>query len=603
MKKSLTIVVRLLLIGVIVLQAFPAIAYQSREVRRAKVTVAIDRRQARTEPIRVPIESPEPFLATGLRWTGGADVVISLRGSTDGRRWTEWLPVERNADLDGDDGSRYSGLILLDSATVYVQLSFDYRGERGDGTESIDISFISPGATGAEAQRRMEQRTEKGIGSEVEQMTSKYPKPPVVTRTEWGCPDGQITTHGDLSYTTVTHLIVHHTVNDNNSTDWPAVVRSIWNFHVFDRGYADIGYNYLVDPNGIVYEGRAGGDNVQGAHFSGVNGGTMGVALLGEFTAVEPTARAISGLRKILAWKCDQRSIDPTGASLHVRSGLDLQHISGHRDGPSATECPGGALYAMLPAIRSQIGAMLTDAGPLAAVSAAGYNTGPLAPDSVAAVFGSGMASTTGVATSVPLPELLDGVSVTLRDAAATEHRCGLFFVSPGQINLLVPPAAAPGAAELIAVNPAGQISSGQLMIASVAPGLFSANANGRGVAAAVILRLKPDGSQTFEPVAVFDQPGNIFVPKPIDFEPESDQLFLILFGTGFRGRSSLSAVSVVIGGTPVETLYAGPTPDFQGLDQLNVRLPRSLAGRGTLDVVVSADGIVGNLIEIESRK
>ena len=186
---------------------------------------------------------------------------------------------------------------------------------------------------------------------------TKYPKPPVVTRTEWECPDGQITTHGSLSYTTVTHLIVHHTAMgvEEPSSDWPALVRSIWNFHILERGWADISYNYLIDPNGVIYEGRSGGDNVMGAHFSGVNAGTMAVALLGDFTAEAPTTYALNSLKEILAWKCDQCGLDPEGRSLHEASQLILNTISGHRDGPKATECPGETLYLLLPAIRAEI--------------------------------------------------------------------------------------------------------------------------------------------------------------------------------------------------------------------------------------------------------
>jgi hypothetical protein len=190
---------------------------------------------------------------------------------------------------------------------------------------------------------------------------TKYPKPPVVTRIEWGCPDGQITTHGSLGYTTVTHLIVHHTAMgvEAPDSDWPALVRSIWNFHVLERGWADIGYNYLIDPNGVIYEGRSGGDNVIGAHFSGVNAGTMAVALLGDFTNAEPTAEALNRLNEILAWKCDQCCLDPEGRSLHEASQLILNTISGHRDGLKATECPGEALYLLLPAIRAEVNNLL----------------------------------------------------------------------------------------------------------------------------------------------------------------------------------------------------------------------------------------------------
>jgi hypothetical protein len=190
-----------------------------------------------------------------------------------------------------------------------------------------------------------------------EENQTKYPKPPVVTRTEWGCPDGQITTHGGLNYTTVTHLIVHHTAMGTEApdSDWPALVQSIWNFHVLERGWADIGYNYLIDPDGVIYEGRAGGDDVIGAHFSGVNAGTMAVAMLGDFSDATPTALALNSLEEILAWKCDQGDLDPVGVSLHEASQLILYTISGHRDGPGATECPGDALYSTLPVIRADV--------------------------------------------------------------------------------------------------------------------------------------------------------------------------------------------------------------------------------------------------------
>src|SRR5262245_53107052 len=189
------------------------------------------------------------------------------------------------------------------------------------------------------------------------EIQTKYPRPPVVNRPEWGCPDGQGSAHGSPIYTTVTHLIVHHTAMgvEEPSSDWPALVRSIWNFHVLERGWTDIGYNYLIDPNGVIYEGRSGGDNVMGAHFSGVNDGTMAVALLGDFTAEAPTTDALDGLKEILAWKCDQCDLDPKDRSLHKASQLILNTISGHRDGPKATECPGEALYLLLPAIRAEI--------------------------------------------------------------------------------------------------------------------------------------------------------------------------------------------------------------------------------------------------------
>jgi hypothetical protein len=192
-------------------------------------------------------------------------------------------------------------------------------------------------------------------------------RPPIITRTAWGCPDGQ-SSRWTPQYTTVTHLIVHHSATANSSSDWAAVVRGIWNYHTFTQGWGDIGYNYLIDPNGVVYEGRGGGDNVIGAHFSCQNGGTMGVCLLGSFTNVSPTPSALNGLKQLLAWKAEQRGLDPLGSSYHSGTRLTIPNISGHRHGNPAypdractsTTCPGDNLYAQLPAIRSDVKSIIT---------------------------------------------------------------------------------------------------------------------------------------------------------------------------------------------------------------------------------------------------
>jgi hypothetical protein len=201
-------------------------------------------------------------------------------------------------------------------------------------------------------------------------------KPAVVSRTGWGCPDGQGSGWAS-QYTTVTHLIVHHSATANASSDWAATVRSIWDFHTNDRGWGDIGYNYLVDPNGVIYEGRAGGDNVIGAHFSCQNGGTMGVCMLGTFTSVSPTAAALTSLKRLLAWKAEQRAINPLGTAYHAGTRLTLPTISGHRHGNPAvpeyacttTSCPGDNLYGQLPAIRTDVADLINTGGGMPVVA------------------------------------------------------------------------------------------------------------------------------------------------------------------------------------------------------------------------------------------
>lgn len=180
------------------------------------------------------------------------------------------------------------------------------------------------------------------------------PIPANEARLDW-CPTGNCPAQTNPTITTVTHLIVHHAAGNNTSSDWAATVRSIWNYHVNVQGWSDIGYNYLVAPNGVVFEGR--GDNVLGAHFSGMNGGTMGICLLGNYDPATgngtPSTAMISSLEELLSWKECDLSKDPLTSSYHSASSQTLMHISGHRDAGTGTVCPGDNVYNLLPNIRT----------------------------------------------------------------------------------------------------------------------------------------------------------------------------------------------------------------------------------------------------------
>jgi len=241
---------------------------------------------------------------------------------------------------------------------------------------------------------------------------------------------------------------------------------------------------------------------------------------------------------------------------------------------------------------------IISDNRSITSVQAASFTGPSLAGESIVAAFGANLAATTQAATELPLPTTLAGTTVRLRDSLGQEMFAPLFFVSPNQINYQMPPGLANGPATAIATNQSGATYSGDVMIETTAPGLFSANANGQGVAAAVALRIKPDGAQVYEPVAVFDQTSNRFVVRPLDFGATGDQLFLILFGTGLR-RATLGAVNAQTGGETVETLFVGAQGGFAGLDQINLSLPRTLAGRGEVDVALSVDGKATNTLRI----
>jgi uncharacterized protein (TIGR03437 family) len=237
--------------------------------------------------------------------------------------------------------------------------------------------------------------------------------------------------------------------------------------------------------------------------------------------------------------------------------------------------------------------------GSVASVSAASFSGSALASESIVAAFGAGLATATQTAAAIPLPTSLAGTTINVRDSAGAERQSPLFFVSPAQANYQMPPGTASGSATVTITNRYGEVSAGTVRIESVAPGLFAANANGQGVAAAVALRIKADGTQSFEPVARYDAATNRFVSTPIDLGPASDQVFLILFGTGFRFVSSPSAATATIGGANAEVLFAGASPGFVGLDQANVRLPRNLIGRGEVDVALVVDGKTANTVRI----
>jgi uncharacterized protein (TIGR03437 family) len=242
-----------------------------------------------------------------------------------------------------------------------------------------------------------------------------------------------------------------------------------------------------------------------------------------------------------------------------------------------------------------------SDITTIAPVSAASFYGAALSAESIVAAFGSNLAGGTETAVGLPLPTTLLGTSITVKDKNGVEHLAPLFFVSPNQINFQFPVGVPNGRAVITVANGQNTSLSTTTLVNSVAPALFSANANGQGVPAALVLRVTADGSSSFEPVAELNNLGR-FVPLPIDLGPETDQVFLVLFGTGFRNHTSLSNVSAQIGRIDVPVLYAGPQGSFVGEDQINLRVPRSLAGRGETILTLLVDGMIANPVSINIR-
>lgn len=236
----------------------------------------------------------------------------------------------------------------------------------------------------------------------------------------------------------------------------------------------------------------------------------------------------------------------------------------------------------------------------ISAVSGASYITGSaVASDGIASVFGNGLASATTSATLLPLPTTLGDTTVTVRDAAGTTRNAPLFYASPTQINLQIPTGTSVGTATLTVLQSGTQVAQGTVAIESVVPGIFTANANGAGIAAALIQRVKGDGSQSYEQVAQYDSVQKKFVALPIDLGASTDQVFLNLYGTGFRSRTSLSSVVCSVGGASADVSFAGAHAVYVGLDQANLLIPRTLLGRGEVELLFRADAKLANTVTL----
>ena len=236
------------------------------------------------------------------------------------------------------------------------------------------------------------------------------------------------------------------------------------------------------------------------------------------------------------------------------------------------------------------LAANTTGMAPLAVVHAATLRRDvALAPGSIATVYGAGMASTSAAA---------GGTRVVVRDQSGAEADASLLYVSPGQINFVLPGGAAVGNAVLKVMRDNQLAGATQIGLALVAPGLFAANGHPTGPAAAMVVYVAADGSQTIAPAFACRAAGDCGT-APISIQPNGARTYLMLFGTGIRGVSSLSGVRVTIGGIDVPVLSAGAQSQYAGLDQVNVELPGSLRGRGDVDVALVVDGKPANVVTI----
>jgi len=276
-------------------------------------------------------------------------------------------------------------------------------------------------------------------------------------------------------------------------------------------------------------------------------------------------------------------------------------YVAGASGSPDYPATPGSAqtlLGGRIDAFAMKVisGTMTPQVSVLSAAALA--SGGAVAPDSIASAFGTGLSPRLEAAASASLPASLAGVELTMRDSRGSVFSPALYFVSAGQINFVTPAAAAPGLASLTVRSSGANVAEGSLRIETVAPALFSANANGSGPPAGFAISADSNGNQVSQPA--FACPARPCVPAVLSV---SEPLYLVLYGTGIRGRQSLSSVRVQAGGLDIPVSYAGPQSEFPGFDQLNAGpLPPGLAGKGDVSLTLTVDGRTANPVMLRIR-
>jgi hypothetical protein len=331
------------------------------------------------------------FSLVGVVWDSPATelhgrVEVRTRTAATGT-WSGWRELEtHNADHAADPGTpeSTSGRVRGATAPLWVGESdgveVRVRAESTPGTTrsaaplptGLRLELVDPGADTPPPTNRARTRAEPAVLPALPALPARQkakphvgPRPSITTRRGWGA-DESLREKGYVYTKKVKTAFVHHSATGNNyrCSQAPSVIRGIYRYHVNSMGWRDLGYNFLVDKCGHIYEGRAGGVSkpVLGAHTLGFNSNSMGIAVLGTYSAKKPSSAALKAIARLTAWKVGLYGMNPRGKT-YLKSGggnlyrkgkkVRLNVISGHRDG-FATNCPGKKLYAKLGTARSK---------------------------------------------------------------------------------------------------------------------------------------------------------------------------------------------------------------------------------------------------------
>lgn len=290
-------------------------------------------------------ETPFPFNAIGSHWVAHllseTDLQLEVRSSEDGVSWGDWWELELDEDISGESGENW-GQLLIVTPSRFLQYRLSLSTDDASvspALEEITLLYINSqeGPTVEEAKSMV-------LPQEV---TPGVPQPPIISRAGWGANESW--SNIEPEYENPQKFVIHHTATNNFTADPAATVRAVYYYHAVTLGWGDIGYNFLIDRQGNIYEGRNGGDGVVGAHARRYNYGSIGIACVGDFNVADVTPQMEQALVDLIAWEADRFGISPQGSSYFIDR--ELPNIVGHRD-LLQTSCPGERLYQRMPRIR-----------------------------------------------------------------------------------------------------------------------------------------------------------------------------------------------------------------------------------------------------------
>jgi hypothetical protein len=310
--------------------------------------------------------------AVGVSWQPGRDPgEVAVRASSDGSVWGPWIELNTEIGDHGPDASTAeASSVRPASDPVYVGEA-EYVQFRGSGLGNVSAEWIDTSGRHMNVLDRISHFFDRLTWGEKSPVVAQPDLPPMVTRAEWGgdaClgPDPHELEYADR----VEAIFVHHTNHGGDENGYAAdevkdLIYAICNYHVQIREFWDIGYNFLIDKYGVIYEGRRGGvdSTVIGAHTGGFNSYSTGIGFIGDHGTVVPSAAAQEAFKQLAAWKLDVHHIDPDStvilesleSTLYPEGEMvTFRTVSGHRDAAS-TACPGNACYSLINPLRAVI--------------------------------------------------------------------------------------------------------------------------------------------------------------------------------------------------------------------------------------------------------